>query len=274
MNNNERKAYKYALVFNLLIGCIIISLIILQVFFSENRFIITSTTIWLVGLLLLLFAFNIFDSISFGELKLTRKENSQLKKERDDYLVKILNSVSINSYAKSSVTNNIISNATNFDKEQENKIINEEIKELRRNETKQKIEREKKEKEKVLEEYCNSIGINKNDLISVVFSESFSASDPIMNKKVLIDGYYKRNDIDLFIEVRAQSLALFAYIYYLYVKLSKIYYYSKMNNVKAKYVLILYKIDDKGKRINPDDSVIRKYFEPAITNGLLEIITY
>ncbi|KAB7694292.1 hypothetical protein GBN33_16640 [Plesiomonas shigelloides] len=106
----------------------------------------------------------------------------------------------------------------------------------------------------------------------VEFSSAFHAIDPIMDKRVVFDGYLKQNGSEVFVQARHSNMISFIFFDQLYIMLSKINLYREAKNTKAELLLLLVKTEwyENDERRNMYGRFI-EYFQPAIKNGLLRI---
>jgi hypothetical protein len=97
---------------------------------------------------------------------------------------------------------------------------------------------------------------------------SIAENDPISNYNPVFDGYFRKQDTDVFIEIRPDSMLSLRDR--LYQMLSKIYYYKMVNKVNSVLYLVLVSRPDRQFR----DSILDKLkseFEPALLSSLLVI---
>lgn len=108
----------------------------------------------------------------------------------------------------------------------------------------------------------------------VKFSEAFGIIDPIMERKIIFDGYLLTPSKEYFFEVRVGSISNPMFWDRLYIMLAKILFYRQAKNIQAELTLINVEI--------PEEMVDRHYnsperffetFQPAIANNLLKIET-
>lgn len=107
---------------------------------------------------------------------------------------------------------------------------------------------------------------------SVEFSSAFHAIDPIMDRRVVFDGYLKQDDSEVFVEARHKDMNTPVFFDRLYIMLSKINLYREAKNTKAQLMLLLVQTEwyESEDRRNIHDRFL-EYFQPAIKNGLLRI---
>ena len=104
-------------------------------------------------------------------------------------------------------------------------------------------------------------------------STDFYNIDPISTITPLFDGYIRTPENEFFIEVKRNFGHAFYFRERLYLMLSKIHHYKIIKKSHALLVLILISTKEDEK-INNNFDEINRFFEPAISSGLLKIITY
>jgi len=106
----------------------------------------------------------------------------------------------------------------------------------------------------------------------VEFSSAFHAIDPIMDKRVIFDGYMKHDEAEVFLEARHSEMTSLMFFDRLYIMLSKINLYREAKSTNAELLLLLVETEwtEKSERRNLNDRLL-EYFQPAIKNGLLRI---
>lgn len=111
----------------------------------------------------------------------------------------------------------------------------------------------------------------------VQFTPAFQGLDPIMERPISFDGYYKLGNSEVFIEVIRKQVLHSIRLDRLYVMLSKILYYRQAKNVEAKLVVLLMDIPDLRSNSNGYNGYsVEKFlevFQPAIANNLLRVET-
>ncbi|WP_440951760.1 hypothetical protein [Methanococcoides sp. FTZ1] len=124
-----------------------------------------------------------------------------------------------------------------------------------------------------LNKYIDDYKLHQYNLIkNAKISMEVYEIDPISSYYPLFDGYIKTPKNDIFIEVKNNIEPLFYIKDRLYFMLSKIYYYGIIKNLNASLVLIL--ITTKEDKLSKTYYKVNRFFEPAITSGLLKIIEY
>lgn len=124
-----------------------------------------------------------------------------------------------------------------------------------------------------LKKFVSKLPVSDSQFVDhVEFSSAFHAIDPIMDRRIVFDGYLKQGESEVFVEARHKDMNTSMFFDRLYIMLSKINLYREAKNTKAELLLLLvetkwYESDD---RRNMYDRFI-EYFQPAIKNGLLRI---
>ncbi|ASA58005.1 hypothetical protein [Vibrio gazogenes] len=124
-----------------------------------------------------------------------------------------------------------------------------------------------------LKKFVSKLPVSESQFVErVEFSSAFHAIDPIMDRRIVFDGYLKQGESEVFVEARHKDMNTSMFFDRLYIMLSKINLYREAKSTKAELLLLLvetkwYESDD---RLNMYDRFI-EYFQPAIKNGLLRI---
>lgn len=269
---------------------------------AEPKYQITAGIVTVAGLIVVLALSESFNKMSLGkilslskEVEKKSSENTQVKTENKE-LRKDLYSMVAN--IKQSQVNNtynapsdewlraleVLKTQPEDDKEEEKE--QKELLQAAKEEfvTKRKEEREEYRKKRkirrnaetlVLQKYAHNLSIPESEIIQrAEFSKAFNEIDPIMNKRIVFDGYVKRANIEQFIEVRYKNLSSFSLYDRLYIMLNKIYLYRKAKDVHAELVLILFEIEgevsEEEQRWIKQDRTL-EYFQSAIANKLLKV---
>lgn len=125
-----------------------------------------------------------------------------------------------------------------------------------------------------LGKYANNFSIPQSEIIQgAEFSQAFNEIDPIMNKRIIFDGYVKGSNHERFIEVRLKSAISPIYYDRLYTMLNKIYLYRQAKGISAELIIVM--LDIEGDADDRPWSADRffDYFQPAISNKLLRLET-
>lgn len=293
MIDNQNKPNIFARVLIGILGTLIISLIVAKFYFFDPKAEISNGIIILLGLLIIVFLSEIFDSFSLGQfltLKRTIKEKEEKitdLKESNDKLLNIV--ITNNSFAqKQSLTN-----VNGISTEEFTRSIISVIKA-----DKETREKEESGKEKIYElaeeeipkkprkrfdfQKMRNWGVTKfidnKDFRKYNFIEDAQILmpqkdlDPINIDNPVFDGYVETENFEVFLSVKLRSSMYMLNRDRLYVMLSKLYYYrlAKKTNVYLNFILVDRPEDTKG---NLDERII-KDFEPAIRSGLLKLDYY
>lgn len=292
--DSEKNKFERLLI--IILSLFIVFLIIYNYFYATPKGEINPGIIILLSFLVILSLSESFDNFSVGKIfslqKTLRDKNtdiSQFKTENVELRNQIVNiSTSVSQGQMNATVVNtpeLFANLYNVkpaEKEEIDEKEKTEIEEEREDSTKtrtssvRKMPRKKinfKKLEKYgINKFINEYGLRHNFLINdAKLSTDFYNLDPISNYTPIFDGYVKTPDSDVFIEVK-KGLNILSRDRF-YVMLSKIYHYNKVKKSNAYLVLIL--IDTTEEDEKRDKIVqISRYFEPAISSGLLKIINY
>lgn len=102
------------------------------------------------------------------------------------------------------------------------------------------------------------------------FTNQFQRIDPVSEFSPIYDGYIKTIDTEIFIEMKMKNRNIVMLRERLYLMLSKINYYKNIKRVNAYLFLVLIIRPDEEQSYSYSDK-LKKEFEPAISNGLLQI---
>lgn len=109
-------------------------------------------------------------------------------------------------------------------------------------------------------------------LRDVQFASSFENIDPIMDRRIVFDGYYKSQNVENFVEVK-RTLSPMMYDR-LYVQLAKIMFYGQAKKIEAYLTLLIVDIPEAYEQYSQhrySKERIFEIFQPAIANNLLRI---
>ena len=271
-------------------------LICFSYFGTNPRLNLTPEIIVLVLLLIVLTLAEVFDNFSIGNIISLKREKDTVKKElvaskeenerlRNQITTIISTSISsrntnIIGIAGDSLSKLSVEPAQSSEVEQKNNedALNNVSNESNRNyavarETNRQIE------EFVLKRFCKNNQIAESSLDrEVKFSKEFVDSDPIMDRNMVFDAYYRTIQCEYFIEIKSGSVSP-NYYYMLYHLLSKIYHYRVSKQKQAKLLFVLPIISEKSKarlymHSYPGQSIerLKELFSPAIKNDLLELV--
>lgn len=269
---NSKKSSCGQIVALILTALLIVGLIVVNFVFSENRFVITSSIVFLTCLLVIVVLSKSFDSFSLGFFSLRRevKEN----KEKINNLEKFVFQSNIMQMQHTS--NNVVTqfvqpidsnDKEKFDKEEEQQ---EEEAKKKINNTRPRLDREKFTKF-LLKKYLEQNHLSCTPVYGVKIADEISNTDPISNRPILFSAYLKDVDTELFVDIfQSRIFGLFMYYDRIYVKLSKVLNYRNAKNANAKMLCLIGKPDSEEKA---GDSKLEPYFLPAISNKLLDIVS-
>jgi hypothetical protein len=295
--SSENKPNYFVRTLIVLLGILIASLIVSRFYIFEPKGDISNGILILIGLLIIVFLSEIFDSFSLGQfltLKRTIKEKNEKITELKDSNEKLLNLVINNNLSqKQSMTN-----VTGISPEEFAKTIISVIKA-----DKETTEKEESRKEKIadiiveeeakaepvqapkkridlakLQSFVLNRFIHNKDLRRFSFIEDAQILmpqkeiDPISIFNPVFDGYIEADNYEMFIEIKLRNSPLIMFRERLYVMLSKLYYYRQAKKTNAYLNLILVERPTEEERSygNYETKMITE-FEPAIRLGLLKI---
>lgn len=280
----------------------IASIIVISYFFSINKFIITGQIICLICILVVLALAEIFDNFSIGniimlnrqyknkekELERSEKENRELRLQLTNVFSNINANHNTNIFGSSSESLSRLLSVEKAEPEEIEKKIEEEVKEHTpekhdENEVQTKMDFISRRRvfqgieNLLLARYFEKNNIKQEQICTQIkFSEGFVDTDPIMERNVIFDAYYKEPwDEEVFVEMcMSNSLPMLDRFYLL---LSKVYHYRTVKKLQAKLVLIIPAISEKNvvdlslRGLGANKERLFKYFAPAIKNNLLKI---
>lgn len=195
----------------------IASIIIISYFFSINKFIITGQIICLICILVVLALAEIFDNFSIGniitlnrqyknkekELERSEKENRELRLQLTNVFSNINANHNTNIFGSSSESLSRLLSVEKAEPEEVEKKIEEEVKEHTpekhdENEVQTKMDFISRRRvfqgieNLLLARYFEKNNIKQEQICTQIkFSEGFVDTDPIMERNVIFDAYYK-----------------------------------------------------------------------------------
>ncbi len=295
--NTEKKTNYFIRFLVFLVSCLLVAMILFNFFINEPKGIITGGLILLILILIILVLSESFDNFSIGkifsisrEIKKKEIEISKLSNDNEKLRSQLVTiACSINQHQSSTnifgfsddMIKKIIVQKANEDeiKEKEadtaleaaNLAVNKEgtITTPPRRPNYRKIE------QLSINKFINDRNLQNYNLITEAkLVTQFHGIDPISNVQPIFDGYINTGDDEIFIEVKPSHSISYVWRDRLYVMLNKIHLYRSIKKVNAYLVLILTDIptdenDRKQRYLNQVDD----FFEPALTNSLLRIIT-
>lgn len=309
MDNNKPNTFVRALTFGLVLA--LCSMSFFNFFWRDPPFEISAGLLALLALIVLLSLSEIFDKLQFGTiLSLQRKvseakeSNGVLREDNRELRAQVITLVS--NIQQSQVNNTfnappeawakllgVVPAKEPSDKEDtesqlpeptgsqmelmanQSEIVSQsESTETRRQSMRDKFERYRVAETIAIRKYFDSIPIPQSErMINVEFSSSFQGIDPVMDRRIVFDGYVKVDGRERFIEtVRARSPSSMMFADRIYVMLTKIWLYRQAKKIQAELVLILVDVEDNendGRRFSSNR--LLEYFQPAIANDLLRV---
>lgn len=295
----EKKNNWFVRILIIVLATFIATIITVSFFIGTPSLIITPEIICLILILVVLSLAEIFDSFSISNIISLKKENAKTlgelksqKEENRELRTQLLNVVS------ATISNKNI-NVFGMDSKGLREILVEEAQpndiEEKRESEEQIIDNAPKETEAIsprsrikflraVECFALDKFIKQNDIPStsvfkeIKFSDEFVDVDPIMNRNIVFDAYYKTINEEFFIEVTMPS-SVYHQIYTLYHTLSKIYFYTTAKQHKAKLIVIIPILPESTRSQlqyhgsnKPIIEHLKNAFKPAINKGLLEFL--
>lgn len=277
-------------------------LVCFDFFRGDPRYVISSEIVYIFGLIILLLLSDSVESLSFGniitmkkEVKQKREEVKKLSTENSELrtqIVSIMNA-SISNQNRNQIILGIgerwlkdakIEKANEEELTEENDATKDTIMDNKNDHVAEerirfnKFEFLKRIEQLSIEKFAEKQGIVYNSIQhDVKFAERFSSGDPIMEQKIIFDGYIKRPLDELFVETicnfRSGQIC-----YRLYYMISAIIQYAQINNKAAKLIILIPGLSEKWitkllpyMNLQREIERIETIFKPAIKNGFLEI---
>lgn len=288
------KSISTALIFISIYGIIVLA------FYQPKNFspLITYSSMFilvLIFILLLILYAGKYEQIRIGKIfelnkiiKDTKEQNTKLEQKNSELLNQLLNvSTTVCCHQNQSTLNfngldieqlrNLLQVQAVSDEEKQKSEKAKEEDVLNTEKSLSRIEREQKwnyfkDAEKTLLNYESKNRTNFiyeakiNDIIDVI--------DPISNDiKINFDGYYKTENSEVFIEVKAGTSPII-FRDKLYLMLNRIYLYSKAKNNNSFLKVMIIDSDEDIERSHMHIEKLKYWFSKAIDNGLLKIEVY
>ncbi|MFR4115123.1 MAG: hypothetical protein ACLUQJ_00390 [Alphaproteobacteria bacterium] len=288
------KSISTALIFISIYGIIVLA------FYQPKNFspLITYSSMFilvLIFILLLILYAGKYEQIRIGKIfelnkiiKDTKEQNTKLEQKNSELLNQLLNvSTTVCCHQNQSTLNfngldieqlrNLLQVQAVSDEEKQKSEKAKEEDVLNTEKSLSRIEREQKwnyfkDAEKTLLSYESKNRTNFiyeakiNDIIDVI--------DPISNDiKINFDGYYKTENSEVFIEVKAGTSPII-FRDKLYLMLNRIYLYSKAKNNNSFLKVMIIDSDEDIERSHMHIEKLKYWFSKAIDNGLLKIEVY
>lgn len=271
--------------------CIFIGgLIYFNFFWSCPPVQISGGLLVLVAFLTVLVLSETYDNFSISKLVTLSKtvkeketKNQELKKENTELRNQIINistSISQKQVNSTFVLTDELSKMFTVKKADEPEM------EEKRNETDEPLEEKQTTRRHIpfsrfeeiaLPKFLLKEGLNHLPLVrDAKLVSQFQQVDPISEYSPIFDGYIKTIDKEIFIEMKAKRMGPMLRER-IYIMLSKVNYYRTIKKVNAYLYLVLIVCPDDDEQYNGRNSTfvdrILEEFEPAMTNGLLQVRT-
>jgi len=273
------------------------SMAFMSFYLAEPNYQITAGIITIIGFVVVLVLSESFNNLSLGKiLSLSREvqkkesekeqvktENKELRQELFKIVSNIQQSQVNNTYnAPSDAWLNLVGvvKAKEPDKEEEQEEQKEAQramdfmaeKEKVREESIARMKHRRAAKHIGIKKYAKKLSIPDSEIIQgAEFSQAFDEIDPIMNRRIVFDGYIKGSGQERFIDVRFKSSVSPMYYDRLYVMLNKIYLYRQAKGISAELILIMLDIEGETDDRLWNSDRFYDYFQSAISNKLLKI---
>ena len=301
MDKNKKIFY----IFLGILSAVMMILAILSFVFGEPKYIISNGVIFVFGTIAILLVFDSIESLDIGNVVSLKTKVKEKEKEVDrlsaenvqlrNQFISVMNTTFSNKSSSQvfvgvNPKDYIVQQADKQDTEDETSTMDNDITSPPVFEThSQKVNYiNRRTMTKLLDELLLSRFKTENNISDsqlckeVKIKNLGNSTDPIIEKDIVYDAYLKRPIDEIFIEV-SSSLGLNSlFDYRLYFMISRVYYYSQANKVKAKMIIVLPKYSEsylkknsEQFRINDHDRYVQKLKEmytPAIQNDLLEIV--
>ncbi len=292
----DRKS-KYTKILTTILIIFIMLIILSSFILSESKYIITFEIIICLVLIIILVLADSFDNLSIPKILSLSKSVNEVKKENMELkdaniklleqVVSIKNSNNQNIYLPNSFSTIGSSDINDINKTKENESINEQ-REIDNTDdllNKRILASERHKYRNVFEIYIlqkalNSEPSNSNIQYDVKLINNKPIEDNIMKNEARFDAWKSDGKNNIFYEVKMSPFWL-DYPYQLHYMLRTIELYQESSKCPSKLVLILPNVDKDLEKIlfNRTDNRfsllkerINSRFEPAITNGLLEVL--
>ena len=300
----EKKNNWFVRILIIVLAVFIATIITVSFFLGTLSLIITPEIICLILILVVLSLAEIFDSFSIsniinlkkenaktsGELKSQKEENRELRTQLLNVVSATLSNKNINVLGLDTkgLREILLEDAKQSDidakHESEKEFIEKVVPEITPKNTGRNASSSRLNFIRTVEEFAIDKFIRENNIPStsihkeIKFSDEFVDVDPIMNRNIVFDAYYKTINEEFFIEVTTPS-TFYHQIYTLYHTLSKIYFYTTAKQHKAKLIVIIPILPESTRRqlqYHGSNKTIIEHlenaFKPAINKGLLEFL--
>lgn len=298
----EQKSNTFVRVLIVLLCIIFLGLIVTSFMLAEIKYQISSGILSLIVIVVILALSESFNNLSIGKvLSLSRdvknksKQNEQVvteNKELRNELFKIVSNVQ-----QSQVNNTfnappeawskllgVVKAEDDVDEEDDDSVESNELStenvassteiEQQRLVNRQKSKLRRYATDAALQKYVSTLSLSDTRFVErVEFTSAFHAVDPIMDRRLVFDGYINSFDSEVFIEIRHNNMVTMMYFDRLYIMLSKVNFYRQAKKSNANLVLIIvntpFQVIENRRELTHK---LNQYFKPAIESGLLNII--
>ncbi len=300
---NKKKKWIY--IFIAALSIIMIGMAVTSFFCSKPPFLITTNIIIIFVIIAILLVFDSIESLSIGDVFTLKKkvkekeveisklneENAQLRNQFISVMTttfnnKMSNQIYFGDYDKGLEVKSAAEEEVEKEKENESAAINDETiksEQSTRNTRFSRVKFLRGFEQFLIEKFAceNDIDIN-HMRKDIKITGALAKADPLIDKEMVYDAYLRRPIDEIFIETALITSYHMLMDYKIYFMISRVYHYSKANQVKAKLVLVVPKyskeyIESKPQWLrseNPSELIIRlkELYSPAIENGWLEIV--
>ena len=289
MTTETKKTNWFVRILIILLCFFIGGLIYFNFFCSSSPLQISGGVLILISFLTLLVLSEAFDNFSISKLitlsravKEKENKNQELNKENIELRNQI---ISISTSISQNQVNSPIFLTEAFAKSFAVKQANEPEREEKRQEIEEIEEKDEKETTKKYITYSKLedvafprfLQIEGLDILPIIrdakLVSHFHQIDPVSEYSPIFDGYIKKVDAEIFIEMKVKGQMGNSTRSHLYMMLSKINYYRTIKKVNAfLYLVLIFRPDDEEQPYIQKNKILQE-FEPAITNGLLQVKT-
>lgn len=284
--------YVRTLIVILVLG--LIALISYSFIYSEPKYVINGGIITVLLIAVVLVLSESFNQLNIGEIlslkrEITKKteENTLVKEDNKELRQNLFNIIS--NIQQSQVNNTfnappeawlkllgVVPSAAKPEDTNENEQIQTEIEtpleDKSREELRQKFRLRRASEQAGLKKFVQGLALPESSIIyNAEFSTAFHGIDPIMDRRVVFDGYIKGVDVERFVEVKFREAASPMFFDGLYIMLSKIHLYRQAKNTNAELILLLVSTENEDEAKAGRYTRLLEFFQPAIANKLLKI---
>lgn len=261
----------------------IVALISFNYFWIEPKGVISSGLVTLLLILLVLILSESFDNFSLGkllsvtrEVKKKEQEVEKLEKDKSELLKQLITISSTQNQTQqhTNVYGDYHAGRATVERASEQEVQAKETDEQERrtndNTPEYRIDWRKIEKY-AMDKYISEKGIHPSNVIpEAKLVTQFHGIDPVSNFQPIFDGYYKKDESEVFIEFRPNRGMHIMFRERLYLMLSKLNHYNNIKNAEAHLDLVLMNVPNNEPRGRSTDRLLYD-FEPAIASGLLRV---